>query len=70
MIPEENLVFEPEAMLTQVIEYTHYCPNHWKGKLHSDEVLSVSKPSHMELGKERVQHSVRPQSCGFSGRDP
>lgn len=39
MIPEENLVFEPEAMLTQVIEYTHYCPSHWNGKLHSDEVL-------------------------------
>jgi autophagy-related protein 9 len=38
MMPEENLVFEPEAMLTQVIEYTHYCPNHWNGKLHSDEV--------------------------------
>jgi len=38
MIPEENLVFEPEAMLTQVIEYTHYYPDHWKGKLHSDEV--------------------------------
>jgi autophagy-related protein 9 len=38
MIPEENLVFEPEAMLTQVIEYTHYYPSHWHGKLHSDEV--------------------------------
>lgn len=38
MMPEENLVFEPEAMLTQVIEYTHYCPSHWSGKLHSDEV--------------------------------
>jgi len=41
MIPEENLVFEPEAMLTQVIEYTHYCPNHWKGKLHSEEVFQL-----------------------------
>ena len=40
MIPEENLVFEPEAMLTQVIEYTHYCPSHWNGKLHSYEVAS------------------------------
>lgn len=42
MMPEENLVFEPEAMLTQVIEYTHYCPSHWSGKLHSDEV-----PTHL-----------------------
>jgi autophagy-related protein 9 len=39
MIPEDNLVFEPEAMLTQVIEYTHYRPSHWNGRLHSDEVV-------------------------------
>jgi hypothetical protein len=32
------LVFEPEPMLAQVIEYTHYCPEHWNGRLHSDEV--------------------------------
>jgi autophagy-related protein 9 len=40
LIPEENLVFEPEPMLAQVIEYTHYCPEHWNGRLHSDEVHS------------------------------
>jgi autophagy-related protein 9 len=37
-IPEENLVFEPEYALRNVIEYTHYMPNHWQGRLHSDEV--------------------------------
>jgi autophagy-related protein 9 len=37
-IPEENLVFEPEYALRQVIEYTHYMPNHWQDRLHSDEV--------------------------------
>jgi autophagy-related protein 9 len=41
MTPEENLVFEPESMLTQVIEYTHFCPSHWVGKLHSDKVLNI-----------------------------
>lgn len=41
IIPEENLVFEPEAMLTQVIEYTHYYPSHWNGRLHSDEVYTL-----------------------------
>ncbi|ROW15622.1 hypothetical protein VPNG_02017 [Cytospora leucostoma] len=38
MVPEENTVFEPEYALRQVIEYTHYQPNHWKGRLHSYEV--------------------------------
>ena len=55
MIPEENLVFEPEAMLTQVIEYTHYCPGHWNGKLHSDEVIFVCISLLIYAGEERVQ---------------
>ncbi|PBP26154.1 putative Autophagy-related protein 9 [Diplocarpon rosae] len=38
MIPEENLVFEPEYALRQVIEYTHYMPSQWQHRLHSDEV--------------------------------
>lgn len=38
MIPEENLVFEPEYALRQVIEYTHYMPSHWQNRLHSDEI--------------------------------
>lgn len=38
MVPEENTVFEPEYALRQVIEYTHYQPDHWKGRLHSYEV--------------------------------
>ena len=37
-VPEENLVFDPEYSLNNVIEYTHYLPNSWKGRLHSDEV--------------------------------
>src|SRR6187402_3751523 len=37
-IPEENLVFEPEYALRNVIEYTHYMPTQWQGRLHSDEV--------------------------------
>lgn len=38
MIPEENLVYDPEAALRCVIEYTHYLPSEWRNKLHSDEV--------------------------------
>lgn len=37
-VPEENLVFDPEFALTNVIEYTHYLPSHWRGRLHSNEV--------------------------------
>ena len=38
VVPEENLVFDPEYALNAVINYTHYSPNHWQGRLHSDEV--------------------------------
>lgn len=38
MIPDENLVFEPEYALRNVIEYTHYMPSHWENRLHSDEI--------------------------------
>ncbi|KAL8874335.1 MAG: hypothetical protein Q9174_000334 [Haloplaca sp. 1 TL-2023] len=39
-VPEENLVFDPEYALKNVIEYTHYHPRQWTGRLHSDEVRS------------------------------
>jgi len=38
MVPEENLVFDPEYALNNVTEYTHYLPSHWRGRLHSNEV--------------------------------
>ena len=37
-VPEENLVFDPEYALTAVVNYTHYLPSQWRGRLHSDEV--------------------------------
>ena len=37
-VPEENLVFDPEYALSNVTEYTHYSPYHWRGRLHSNEV--------------------------------
>ncbi|KAH7889606.1 putative transmembrane protein [Phlebopus sp. FC_14] len=44
MIPEENRVFDPELLMTEVIQYTHYMPDEWKGKLHSKQV-------HQEFGE-------------------
>ncbi|KAI8854299.1 autophagy protein Apg9-domain-containing protein [Chytridium lagenaria] len=38
MIPEENQVFEPEKALREVAEDTHYLPESWKGKLHTEAV--------------------------------
>lgn len=37
-IPPDNLVFDPEYALRNVIDYTHYMPSQWKDRLHSDEV--------------------------------
>jgi len=38
MVPEENLVFDPEATLKEVVWWTHYLPGEWRGKLHSKMV--------------------------------
>ncbi|KAL9135180.1 MAG: hypothetical protein Q9175_003638 [Cornicularia normoerica] len=38
IVPEENHVFDPEYALTNVAEYTHYLPNHWRDRLHTNEV--------------------------------
>lgn len=37
-IPDDNLVFDPEYAIRNVIEYTRYMPSQWEGKLHSDEI--------------------------------
>ncbi|BCS01564.1 autophagy protein ATG9 [Aspergillus luchuensis] len=38
LVPEETNVFDPEYALLEVINFTHYFPSHWKGRLHSDDV--------------------------------
>lgn len=38
MIPEENKVFDPEELIMEVIQDTHYMPDHWKDQLHSKKV--------------------------------
>jgi autophagy-related protein 9 len=42
MIPDENRVFDPELLMTEVIAYTHYMPDEWKGELHSKKVTFYS----------------------------
>ncbi|KAI0148518.1 autophagy protein Apg9 [Xylariaceae sp. FL1272] len=50
MISEDNAVFDPEFAMQNVIEFTHYEPDHWKGRLHSHEV----KMEFADLYKPRV----------------
>ena len=38
LAPEETDVFDPEYALLELIDFTHYFPSTWKGRLHSDEV--------------------------------
>ncbi|KAF5380879.1 hypothetical protein D9615_004124 [Tricholomella constricta] len=44
MIPDDNRVFDPEMLMTEVIAYTHYMPDEWKDQLHSKKV-------HQEFGE-------------------
>jgi autophagy-related protein 9 len=40
LIPDEHVVFDLEAILKEVVEYTHYLPDEWRAKLHANEVYS------------------------------
>ncbi|KAF4976089.1 hypothetical protein FZEAL_7199 [Fusarium zealandicum] len=50
MVSEETLVFNPEYAMRNVIEYTHFMPDHWQSRLHSFEV----KQEFAELYKMKV----------------
>lgn len=38
MVPEDSLVYEPAFAMQEVIDFTHYQPSHWNGRLHTVEV--------------------------------
>ncbi|CAI2352683.1 unnamed protein product [Caenorhabditis sp. 36 PRJEB53466] len=38
MIPDENLVWQPEILMTHVASELHYLPSNWKGKAHTAQV--------------------------------
>ncbi|BGP66174.1 hypothetical protein NBRC10512_001448 [Rhodotorula toruloides] len=44
MLPDENRVVDPEELMRNIVEHTHYLPKEWKDKLHSAEV-------HVAFGK-------------------
>lgn len=38
LIPDENLIFCPEQLMTAVLAHTHYLPISWKGQAHTSHV--------------------------------
>ncbi|KAI6313324.1 autophagy protein atg9 [Pyricularia oryzae] len=50
-ISDDNEVYDPEFAMKSIIEFTHYEPDHWRGRLHSTEV----KNEFSELYKPRPQ---------------
>jgi autophagy-related protein 9 len=38
MIPEDHRVTDPEKLMLEVAEHTHWMPEEWRGRLHSTEV--------------------------------
>lgn len=38
LIPDENLIFCPEQLMTAVLAHTHYLPIAWKGQAHTSHV--------------------------------
>ena len=50
MVPDEDAIQDPEHWIEQVIQFTHYKPKSWEGKLYSEEVLTdMSKLYKVEL---------------------
>ena len=38
LLPEDNMVYDTAFSIQEVIEFTHYEPNHWANRLHTVEV--------------------------------
>lgn len=36
--PQEQAIYQPEPAMRQIIEFTHYFPDEWEGKLHTEPV--------------------------------
>lgn len=40
-IPDENSVMEPDKVMEQVVQYTHYMPKTWRGNTHTNKVKKL-----------------------------
>lgn len=50
MVPDDHRVVDPDALMREVIEETHYMPAHWRGNLHSADVSQSCLASIQFLG--------------------
>lgn len=44
MIPDDKQTGHPESIMNEIIEHTHYCPQDWRGRLHSAYVRPFLVP--------------------------
>ena len=40
MLPDDNMIYDSSYSMEEVIEFTHYRPAHWEGRLHTVDVKS------------------------------
>lgn len=66
MIPEDNQVFDPEALMMEVIHYTHYMPMEWKGQLHSQKVCGIGRHGSLSLMEYIHANRFMPTSANCS----
>lgn len=70
VVPEENLVFDPEFAIQNVIDYTHYQPAHWKNRLHSDDIrqefAQLYRPKVLNFSEELLSIIFTPFILWFS----
>jgi autophagy-related protein 9 len=76
MIPEDNNVFDPELLMEEVIGYTHYMPDEWKGQLHSKKVkkalphitagfVKLITTHRLLTGSRRIRRAFRHENHGI-----
>lgn len=75
MIPQDTKVFSPEELITEVVAHTHYMPDEWSDKLHSQAVSRGFKFDRyteandlQSSGPCRIRQAVRDEAVKLSAR--
>ncbi|XP_037562006.1 autophagy-related protein 9A-like isoform X1 [Dermacentor silvarum] len=72
LIPDENLVWRPERLMTSILAQIHYMPDHWKGLCHTtvvrDQFAHLFQYKAMRILEEVVSPVVTPLVLIFAMR--
>lgn len=72
LIPDENLVWRPERLMTSILAQIHYMPDHWKGLCHTtvvrDEFAHLFQYKAVRILEEVVSPVVTPLVLIFALR--